>query len=84
MENKFKKSPKCKESSFKKKLQKTWASLTEDNIEVTLTTSAIGLMLFAVGIGVSMGISRCITKIEMQSALRKQKKMLTAENESEQ
>ena len=84
MENKFKKSPKCKESSFKKKLQKTWASLTEDNIEVTLTTSAIGLMLFALGIGVSMGNSRCITKIEMQSALRKQKKMLAAENESEQ
>jgi hypothetical protein len=41
-------------------------------------------MFFAIGIGVSMGISRCITKIEMKSALRRQKKMLCAENESEQ
>ena len=81
MENKSKK---LKDSSFRKKLKQTWSALTEDNIEVTLTTSAMGLMLFAVGIGVSLGISRCITKIELKSALRKQKKMLCTENAPEQ
>ena len=81
MENK--KSTKCTESSFSEKLKQTWSAFTEDNIEVTLTTSAMGLMLFAVGIGVSLGISRCITKIELKSALRKQKKMLCPENKHE-
>ena len=81
MENKSKK---FKQSSFSKKLKQTWASFTEDNIEVTLTTSAMGLMLFAVGIGVSLGISRCITKIELKSALRRQKKMFLAETNPEQ
>lgn len=83
MENKSKKSNKITESSFSEKLKKTWSAFTEDNIEVTLTTSAMGLMLFAVGIGVSLGISRCITKIELKSALRKQKKMLCSENTPE-
>ncbi len=82
MENK--KSTKIKESSFASKVKQTWSAFTEDNIEVTLTTSAMGLMLFAVGIGISLGISRCITKIELKSALRKQKKMLFAENNPEQ
>lgn len=82
MENK--KSPKFKDSSLQKKLKQTWSALTDNNIEVTLTTSAMGLMLFAVGIGVSLGISRCITKIELKSALRKQKKMLCTENNPEQ
>ena len=60
---------------LKKKAKQTWATLNENNIEVTLTTSAMGLLLFALGIGVSLGISRCITKMEIKSALRKQKKI---------
>lgn len=79
-----KKFPNFKDSALRKKMKQTWSALTEDNIEVTLTTSAMGLMLFAVGIGVSLGISRCITKIELKSALRKQKKMLCAESAPEQ
>ena len=76
MENKFKNPIQTDADSLKKKMKQAWASITEDNIEVTLTTSAIGLMLFALGIGVSLGISRCITKLELRSALRKQKKAL--------
>ncbi len=79
MENNTKTSPKTDAAALKKKAKKTWESLSENNIEVTLTTSAIGLLLFALGIGVSLGISRCITKIELKSALRKQKKCLCPE-----
>lgn len=75
MENNFKKFAKTDSSELKKKAKQTWDSLNENNIEVTLTTSAVGLMLFALGVGVSLGISRCITKMEIKSALRKQKKI---------
>jgi hypothetical protein len=81
MENKFKQFPNIDAVALKKKMQQTWSTITEDNIEVTLTTSAIGLLLFAVGIGVSIGISRCITKLELRSALRKQKKALLPEQD---
>lgn len=80
MENKFKKCPK---TDIQKKVKQTWETLNNNNIEVTLTTSAIGLLLFALGIGVSLGISRCITKMELKSALRKQKKALCP-NQSEE
>jgi hypothetical protein len=75
MENNFKKFSKNESSALKKKAKQTWETLNENNIEVTLTTSAMGLLLFALGIGVSLGISRCITKMEIKSALRKQKKI---------
>lgn len=74
MENNFSKFSKTNAAALKKKAKQTWETLNENNIEVTLTTSAMGLLLFALGIGVSLGISRCITKMEVRSALRKQKK----------
>ena len=76
MENNFKKFSKSDSAALKKKAKQTWETLNENNIEVTLTTSAMGLLLFALGVGVSLGISRCITKMEVKSALRKQKKIL--------
>lgn len=79
MENKFSKFPKTDSAALKKKAKQTWETLNENNIEVTLTTSAMGLLLFALGIGVSLGISRCITKMEVRSALRKQKKIFCNE-----
>ena len=75
MANKCKQSPKINCAAFKKKAQEVWESLNKDNIEVTMTTSAIGLLLFALGVGISFGISRCITKMELKSALRKQKQL---------
>ena len=75
----------CKQSTsincaaFKKNAQEAWESLNKDNIEVTLTTSAMGLILFALGIGISLGISRCLTKMEVKSALRKQKQFFFSE-----
>ncbi len=79
MENNFKKFSKNESSALKKKAKQTWETLNENNIEVTLTTSAMGLLLFALGIGVSLGISRCITKMEIKSALRKQKKIFCSD-----
>ena len=76
MEHNFKKFSKSDSAVLKKKAKDTWETLNENNIEVTLTTSAMGLLLFALGVGVSLGISRCITKMEVKSALRKQKKIL--------
>ena len=78
MENKCK-TIKKESSDFKKKAKQTRQTLCDDNIEVTLTTSAVGLLLFALGIGISMGISRCITKMELKSALRKQRRLLFCE-----
>ena len=75
MENNFKKFSKTDSAALKQKAKDTWETLNENNIEVTLTTSAMGLLLFALGIGVSLGISRCLTKMEVKSALRKQKKI---------
>ena len=79
MENKSKKFPAANPAALKKKAKQTWETLNENNIEVTLTTSAMGLLLFALGIGVSLGISRCITKMEVRSALRKQKKIFCSD-----
>ena len=79
MANKCMQVPKIDRDALKKKAQETWESLNKDNIEVTLTTSAMGLILFALGIGISLSISRCITKMEVSSALRKQKRLLTSE-----
>lgn len=76
MTNKFERSSKIETGALKKKAKQTWETLNQNNIEVTLTTSAIGLLLFALGIGVTLGISRCMTKLEMKSALRKQQKLL--------
>ena len=79
MENNFKKFSQNDSVSLKKKAKQTWESLNTNNIEVTLSTSAMGLLLFALGVGVSLGISRCITKMEVKSALRKQKKIFFPE-----
>lgn len=78
MENK---SPKIDGASIQEKAKKTWDTLVTENVEITLTTSALGLLLFALGIGITFCISRCITKAELKSALRKQKKMLLPDPE---
>ena len=75
--------PKFDSTAIKNKAKETWNTLNEDNIEVTLTTSAMGLLFFAIGIGVSLGLSRCITKAELTNALRQQKKALLQEKTEE-
>ena len=75
--------PKFDTTAIKNKAKETWNTLNEDNIEVTLTTSAMGLLFFAIGIGVSLGLSRFITKAELTNALRKQKKALLQEKTEE-
>ncbi len=66
---------KCMES----KAKQVWKKLNEDNIEIKITTSAMGLMLFAAGIGAAVCISKCISQMETKKALRKQKKALRKE-----
>ena len=83
MDNNCKKFPKFDCTAIKAKVKEIWDTLNSDNIEVSLTTSAMGLLCFAIGIGVSLGLSRCITKAELKSALRKQKKVLLQEKTEE-
>ena len=83
MENNCKKFPKFDSAAIKNKVKETWNTLNANNIEVTLTTSAMGLLFFALGIGASLGLSRCITKAELKTALRKQKKALLQEKTEE-
>lgn len=83
MENNIKKFPKIDTAAIKNKVKETWDTLNTNNIEVTLSTSAMGLLFFALGIGVSLGLSRCITKAELNNALRKQKKTLLQEKTEE-
>ena len=79
MDNNCKKFPKFDGSAIKNKAKEIWETLNSDNIEVTLSTSAMGLLFFAIGIGISLGLSRCMTKAELKAALRKQKKALLQE-----
>ena len=75
--------PKFDGSAIKNKAKEIWNTLNSDNIEVTLTTSPMGLLFFALGIGASLGLSRCFTKAEVKNALRKQKKALLQEKTEE-
>lgn len=83
MDNNCKKFPKFDCAAIKNKAKEVWETLNADNIEVSLTTSAMGLLFFAIGIGVSLGLSRAFTKAELKSALRKQKKALLQEKTEE-
>lgn len=79
MDNNCKKFPKFDGAAIKNKVKEIWDTLNSDNIEITLNTSAMGLLCFALGIGLSLGLSRCMTKAELKAALRKQKKALMQE-----
>ena len=83
MDNNCKKFPKFDLDVIKNKAKEIWDTLNTDNIEVSLTTSAMGLLFFALGIGVSLGLSRFVTKAEVNAALRKQKKAFMQEKTEE-
>ncbi len=83
MDNNCKKFPKFDCTVIKNKAKEVWDTLNADNIEVSLTTSAMGLLFFALGIGFSLGLSRFVTKAELKNALRKQKKALLQEKTEE-
>ena len=67
----------------KNKAKEIWDQLNEDNIEINIKTSAMGIMLFLVGVGVAAGISEWLSQVEVKKALRKQKKELDKEKEEE-
>lgn len=75
--------PKIDTSCLQNKAKQIWNKLNEDNIEINVKTSAVGIMLFAVGVGVAVGISECLAQAEIKKALRKQKKELDREKEAE-
>ena len=75
--------PKIDTSCIQNKAKQIWNKLNEDNIEINVKTSAVGIMLFAVGVGVAVGISECLAQAEIKKALRKQKKELDREKEAE-
>lgn len=75
--------PKIDTACIQSKAKQIWDKLNEDNIEINVKTSAMGIMLLAVGIGVAVGISECLAQREIKKALRKQKKELDQEKEDE-
>lgn len=75
--------PKLNTSCIQSKAKQIWDKLNEDNIEINVKTSAMGVLLLAVGIGVAVGISECLAQNEIKKALRKQKKELDKEKEAE-
>lgn len=67
----------------KEKAREIWDALNEDNIEINIKTSALGIVVFAVGVGVIVGISEYVSQAELKKALRKQKKELDSKKEEE-
>ena len=65
MDNNCKKFPKFDGAAIKNKVKEIWDTLNSDNIEITLNTSAMGLLCFALGIGLfalgaALGLIRVI------------------------
>ena len=67
----------------KEKAKEIWDALNEENIEINIKTSALGIVIFAVGVGIVIGISEYVSKAELKKALRKQKKELDKAKEEE-
>ncbi len=67
------------------KAKDTWRTLTETklNLDLKLTVTPIEIIAVAAGIGVTVCVVRCVHKMEMKRALRKQAKELRAEAEQQ-
>ena len=75
--------PKIDKSCIQNKAKQVWSKLNEDNIEINVKTSVAGIILFTLGVGLAVGISECISQMEIKKALRKQKKEFEKEKAAE-
>lgn len=66
------------------KAKDAWKVLTENEVEMNmkLTITPLGLIAFAAGVGATVCAIRCLHKMEVKRALRKQAKTLKAENKA--
>ena len=75
--------PKIDKSCIQNKAKQVWSKLNEDNIEINVKPSVAGIILFTIGVGLAVGISECISQMEIKKALRKQKKEFEKEKAAE-
>ena len=75
--------PKIDKSCIQNKAKQVWSKLNEDNIEINVKTSVAGIILFTIGVGLAVGISECISQMEIKKALRKQNKEFEKEKAAE-
>lgn len=66
------------------KAKDAWKALTENEMEMNmkLTITPLGLIAFAAGVGATVCAIRCVHKMEVKRALRKQAKSLKAESKA--
>ncbi len=73
--------PMIDKNAITSKAKDAWKALTETEMEMKmkLTITPLGLIAFAAGVGATVCAVRCVHKLEMKRALRKQAKSFKAE-----
>ncbi len=73
--------PKINKEMLESKAKDVWKTLTETEMEMKmkLTVTPLGLIAFAAGVGVAVCAVKCVHKMEVKRALKKQAKVLKAE-----
>jgi hypothetical protein len=64
--------------SWKRKAKRIWKTLNEDNLEIKINTSIMGLILFSLTLSAMLGIYKHSAQAEMKKALKEQKKQMEA------
>lgn len=76
--------PAIDKKMLQNKAKDAWKALTETEMEMKmkLTITPLGLIAFAAGVGATVCAVRCLHKMEVKRALRKQAKTLKAESKA--
>ncbi len=78
--------PKIDKNAIQSKARDAWKALTETEMEMKmkLTVTPLGLIAFAAGLGVTVCAVKCVHKMEMKRALKKQAKSFKAQAKAKQ
>ncbi len=76
--------PKFNKEVLTSKAQDAWKALTETEMQMNMkfTVTPLGLIAFAAGVGATVCVVKCVHKMEVKRALRKQAKTLKAETKA--
>ncbi len=80
----FEVTPMPNTNAIKSKAQDAWKAITETEMEMNmkLTVTPLGLIAFAAGVGAAVCAIRCIHKMDVKRALKKQAKAFKAETKA--
>ncbi len=67
-----------KKEELKAKAKGVWKSLTEDEIEIKLTVTPLGIIAAAAGVGATICAIRALHKMDVKRALKKQAQQFAA------